>query len=287
MPTPPSFDETLGNCTGFLTDRSIHAALKAEFLIEPGTWEQSQIRHASYTIRLGDRVEVERNSGGGREREHIVLTLTKGGTPLELNPGDTAKLYSLENLRLPASILGFTVARGLLFVECLVPENTYVDPGYSGQIYTTVTNLSGRVLKIPYGAPIARLFFYRLSEIVSQPYRSGPAIGIAQHLDSVSGVAFPTVDDARRAKAAALYADLRASERGGTRTGELLRRNAAMGRAALLTAIVWPIALQVGLSRDWLGSNTNAFWLGVVSSIVASVLIIVTERVWRRISEAG
>jgi deoxycytidine triphosphate deaminase len=286
LPGVPTFEATLGAYVGFLTDRHILAALEAGFLIERGTWAAQQIRHASYTIRLGQRVGLERNPAGSAEREQRKITLTSNGPPLELRPGDTALLYSLENLRLPDSVLAFTVARGLLVVESLVPENTYVDPGFSGPIYTTVTNLSGRVVRIPYGAPIARLFLYRLAESVAQPYQTGPAIGIAQHLESSPGVAFPTTAEASSAKPAALYLDLTTTERGGARTAELLKRNAGLTRTALLTAIVWPIALQAAFAWRWL-RDAGEFWAGVASSIVATILVVVIERLWRRLTEAG
>ena len=269
---------------GFMTDRQIRAALATGQLIEKGTWDEAGIRHASYTLRLGHRVELERNGAASGEREQKKITLTNGGAPLELRPGDTAMLFSIENLRLPASVLGFTVARGLLFVEALVPENTYVDPGFTGQLYTTVTNLSGRVLKLPYGTPIARLFFYRLGEDVHQSYQTGPAIGVPQHVESVPGVAFPTTEKAHSARVADLYRDLVATERGGARTAELLKRNHRFARLAFLTAVFWPGALVTGI--QWL-QDSNGFVVGVASSVVASLLIIGAEKMWQRITEAG
>jgi Deoxycytidine deaminase len=125
----PTF-ETVAGMHGFLTDRAIQAALEAGYLLERGTWEPANIRHASYTLRLGSRVEVSRYEDNQREtRQRVTTNLISGGKALLLRPGDSALLYSLENLRLPACVLGFTVARGLLFVESLSPENTFVDPG--------------------------------------------------------------------------------------------------------------------------------------------------------------
>ena len=62
-----------------------------------------------------------------------------------------------------------------MFFEALVPENTYVDPGFNGSLYTTVTNLSHRVVRLHYNDPIARLFFYHLSDSVEEPYVEGLA----------------------------------------------------------------------------------------------------------------
>ena len=111
--------EEIANTTGFLVDAQIREALNCGYLIEKGTWEDSQIRHASYQLRLGDRVEVCRASQASSQntKELAIVRLSSGHDTLELRPGDTALLYSIENLRLPDSILGFTVARGLLLLN--------------------------------------------------------------------------------------------------------------------------------------------------------------------------
>jgi deoxycytidine triphosphate deaminase len=273
----PSF-ESVVTTTGFLTDAQIRAALEADHLIEPRTWNAEQIRHASYTVRLGHRVEIERSTdGASTARQRISLNLTRG-QELELRPGDTALLYSMENVRLPPSVLGFTVARGLLVVETLVPENTYVDPGFSGQIYTTVTNLSGRILKIPYGAPIARLFLFKLAEPVAHPYESGPSKGIAQHLDSEPASPFGTLVAAQKATSAQLLADV-AKERGGPRISELLRRQRVLSITAIALAVVSPLFLQWGLTSEW-GKQVGPFMLSVLSNLVAAPLVYYAARLW-------
>jgi len=62
---------------GFLTDRQILIALDEGHLLERGTWEQSQLRHASYTLRLGDRVEIARaaNSAHTKTKEFTILII--------------------------------------------------------------------------------------------------------------------------------------------------------------------------------------------------------------------
>lgn len=283
---PPAEFSSIVPEVGFLPDHRIRAALTHGYLLEPGTWRPEQIRHASYTLRLGSRVEIDRGRDSQREhRERVSLALTSGGRPLDLQPGDTALLYSLENLRLPACVLGFTVARGLLFVESLVPENTYVDPGFTGSIYTTVTNLSERVVQLEYGMPIARLFFYRLAADVEQPYQSGPAIGIPQHLPSRPSSKFPTVHSARAAKTADLLDDLEASERGWPRTRELVTRQTRLARVALFTAIAWPLLLQIAASWTWLHANFGSFIASVLASVVAVPVIWFSERLWARFWE--
>ncbi len=269
----PAFEAVVPDA-GFLPDHRIRAALEADYLLERGTWEVDQIRHASYTIRLGQRVEIERGEDAQQStRQRVSLSLTRGGAPLELRPGDTALLFSLENLRLPPCVLGFTVARGLLFVESLVPENTYIDPGFRGQIYTTVTNLSGRILELSYGTPIARLFFYRLPTDVEREYTTGPAIGIDQHLPSRPSVKFATREAAQGATTLHLLADLESTERGGKRTAELLRRQSNLIRWAVAIGVIWPMLLQVAASWSWLHERVGTFAASVLASIVAVPIV--------------
>lgn len=170
----PSFAKLIPEF-GYLADHQIIKALENGYLIDKGTWDTKQIRHASYTLRLGERIEVARGSRATHTetKEFTLVNLTAAQPRLELYPGDTALLYSKEHLRLPNCVLGFTVARGLLFAEALCPENTYVDPEFGGPIYTTVTNVSNRVIHLEYGMPITRLFFFRLASPVQEGYKAG------------------------------------------------------------------------------------------------------------------
>ncbi|HST07358.1 MAG TPA: hypothetical protein VLJ83_04265, partial [Gemmatimonadaceae bacterium] len=138
---------SLVSTSGFLTDKQIQSGLNSDYLIEKGTWDPGQIRHASYQLRLGSEVRISRASAsvGAETKEFCIVSLTPDKS-VELRPGDTAMLYSIERLRLPDCVLAFTVARGLLYAEALAPENTYVDPGFSGTLYTTVTNISNRIV---------------------------------------------------------------------------------------------------------------------------------------------
>jgi endonuclease IV len=84
---------------GFLTDRQIRTRLQAGELIDAGTWEVASLRHASYTLRVGSRVEIEKASQSrDTQRQRVAITLRAGGQPLELHPGDTALIYSMEQL---------------------------------------------------------------------------------------------------------------------------------------------------------------------------------------------
>jgi deoxycytidine triphosphate deaminase len=261
---------------GFLVDAQIRDALKAGYLIEKGTWEDSQIRHASYQLRLGDRVEVSRSASSSSQvtKELSIVRLSKSNDTLQLHPGDTALLYSLENVRLPDSVLGFTVARGLLFVESLVPENTYIDPGFSGQLYTTITNVSNRVVQLKYQTAIARMFLFKLSGAVETAYNTGAAMGIAQQLDSVPASAIPTMADARGAKNAALLEEIRRAPISGIHIAEALRRIKSRIEALAIFATIWPILLVILNTSAWIRDLIrSAFLINVIAGLVTAPLV--------------
>lgn len=269
--------------TGFLTDRQILMGLGEGYLLEKGTWEQPQLRHASYTLRLGGRVEIARAANLAHpKREFTLVNLTQAEPRLEVRPGDTALLYSKEHLRLPDCVLGFTVARGLLFAEALSPENTYVDPGFTGPIYTTVTNVSNRVVHLDYGMPLTRLFFFRLGESVQDGYRTGAALGITQQLSSVRAVSLGSVEECRMAPDKELLDSIKLIPIGGIQAAEVFqrlnRRQLSTERRLLALAVVWPVLLIFANNNDWVKDNVGIILGNVLASVVAAVLVLLAPK---------
>ncbi|MDY6948693.1 MAG: hypothetical protein SXG53_23570 [Pseudomonadota bacterium] len=280
-----TFDELIPQL-GFLTDKRINTAIEAGFLIEKGTWDSTQLRHASYTLRLGGEIKVARarRAVTSTTKEFIVVHVTAADRFLELHPGDTALLYCIERLRLPDCILGFTVARGLLFAEALSPENTYVDPGFTGSIYTTVTNISERTVKLEYGMPIARIFFYRLCEPVQDGYRTGAGMGIAQQLQSVHLSPARSVEECRVASDAQLLQAIGMIPLGGVHAAESFHRLRARllrtQRISYTMIIVWPLLLVLANSSDWIQSRLGGFVANVLAGLVAAALVYFAPKVW-------
>jgi deoxycytidine triphosphate deaminase len=280
----PSLSEIVPQ-VGYLTDKQILRCLEAGLLVDKGTGDKGQIRHASYTLRLGSRIELARAADaiGSKTRELRLINLTKTHPDIDLQPGDTALLYSLEYLKFPNDVLGFTVARGLLFVEALTPENTYVDPGFSGPIYTTVTNVSNRVIQLSYGMSVARLYFFRLAEEVQDGYRAGSALGLAQQLTSVRAVPFGSTEELRSARDANLLESIRLIPIGGVHAAESLqrlnRRMLAADRRIMSIAIVWPILLVLANNSEWVNDNLGTFLGNVLASVVAALLMLFAPRV--------
>lgn len=268
---------------GFLTDRQILAGLGEGYLLEKGSWDGSNLRHASYMLRLGNEIRICRAAGNAPSatKEFVVVHLTQATPRIEIHPGDTALLYSMEKLRFPDSVLGFTVARGLLFAEGLCPENTYVDPGFTGSIYTTITNVSSRVVELEYGMPVTRLFFFRLTESVQDGYRSGSALGIAQQLKSVRATAISS-DECRSATDTQLLDSVKLIPIAGQQAAESLSRMAERQKRAerrlVALAISWPALLVFANSNAWVLENIGPFFGNVSASIVAALLMLGAPR---------
>jgi deoxycytidine triphosphate deaminase len=168
----------------FLTDDDILALLERNELIRPKTWHRDNIRHASYTLRVGVKASVKRARSGtnGVAQARVEEVSIDAATPLVLSPGDIAMVYGQEHLQLPADMIGLTVARGLLFSSGLGPENTYIDPGFDGLLYITLHNHTAAEISIPHLTSLARVFFYRLAKRVGTPYTNGGGLGIPQSL---------------------------------------------------------------------------------------------------------
>jgi deoxycytidine triphosphate deaminase len=277
----PTLDEIVSS-PGFLTDKQIRAAINAGHLIERGTWDEEMVRHASYTLRLGSEVRVARSahSTAERLRQFTIERIDASRSILKINPGDTALLYSIENLRIPDSILAFTVARGLLFAEALTPENTYVDPGFSGPLYTTVTNVSNRIIQLEYGMKVARIFFYKLPEGVETPYRSGAALGIEQQLESLRAIQVGSAEECRRASRSELLGAVRQMPLAGIHVAELFRRFEEFGAVVCLGAFVWPVLLTIVNTSGWVRANLGLIAGNVVAGLVGTLIIYGLGRIW-------
>jgi deoxycytidine triphosphate deaminase len=281
----PTFEEVVPQI-GFLTDRNIRIAIEQGFLIEQGTGTPEQVRHASYTLRLGGEIKVarSRSSAQSATKEFVVKNITQNDPVLDLFPGDTALLYCIERLRMPDCILGFTVARGLLFAEALSPENTYVDPGFTGSIYTTVTNISDRTVRLEYGMSIARIFFYRLSEAVQHGYRTGAAMGIAQQLESVHLIPGRTAEDCKRATEAQLLDAMKMIPLAGLHAVEVVSRLRTRLRTSqrMLVALVvaWPSLLVFANNSEWVHQHFEPFLANVLAGLLTTLLVFGGPKVW-------
>ncbi len=261
----PAFDQLVTE-SGYLTDEDIEVAINAGYLIVGGTSNPERVRHASYELRLGEAHVAPLAPSKGHQFEFTIRRLSSEA-PLRISPGEIALLYSIEVVSLPRNVLGFTVARGLLFAEGLSPENTYIDPGFTKTVYTTVVNRSNRIITLSFGMPIARLFFFKLAKPVKTPYSPGQTRQISQQIASEISSAVATPDEARAKPSEELIEVVRVLPLAGNQIVELVHRERSARRAELRRTRVWLVALAAYVLVSPIVAHTIEAFPGLKSTL--------------------
>jgi deoxycytidine triphosphate deaminase len=271
--------------SGFMADFEILEAINRGEIFERGTWSASQIHQASYGLRFDDAMvstaEIESLQG---QREYKVVDTGKGAA-LELSPGDSALLYSIEAFRLPANIVGFTLPRGLLVAQSLAPGASYVDPGFSGRFCVPVTNTSNRIVRLSRGLEIARTLFFRLNSPVRTPWSAADATSLKTALEAAPGKVVRSAEELKQMSASELLLALQATLPAGGEFSEIATRVRRFCALVLSTAIVWPVALIVMNShvvQSGLGSLVSTGSTGFVGNVIAGMVttVIVSAIAW-------
>lgn len=157
------------NAARMLTDAQIKEAAQRIHLIGGG-YDPNSAKYASYELHASDF--AEKLTYDHEMTGHIELQVT--GDYIIIDPSTTIKLYTAESINLPPYLWAMVIVLGQLFSAGLAAGSTYVDPGSSGEIYISLSNLTRRPIKIPIGAPIARVHFFVLGDSVETPH-AGPA----------------------------------------------------------------------------------------------------------------
>jgi deoxycytidine triphosphate deaminase len=163
IPLPNDFSPPVG----LLTDADIKKALAKGFLFEQGTCTEANAKYASYEIRVGGFFEILRFEGS--TVSHLPRE-ADAGSSIEISPGSTVLITAEEVFRIPTDVFAKVTTVGQIFSSGLAAENTFADPGYTGPLYITVSNISTRTLSIKKGDPLARVEFHRLAQPVEKPH---------------------------------------------------------------------------------------------------------------------
>ena len=156
--------------TLILSDVEIQKLLDHD-IIKDG--DRNQVRANSYVFRLGK--EVRFNSTGERKPGEL-------GDILEINPGDSVLVHSLEFLNFEKSavnevypdklICAFLTPITTLMREGLQLLTTKIDPGYFGTPNWTIRNSSVEPVKLEIGEPIFKATLFLLSANEEIPEKS-------------------------------------------------------------------------------------------------------------------
>ena len=152
-----------------LLDFDIIYEAKRKGLLVP--FDERQLKGASYDIRAGDQAIVVRSEQeGGYHRVSL-----KDEEFIDIAPGETAVIYSLERLGIPATMKGRLSLRSFWAIKGLYYNGGVVDPGYTGLLFFNVTNLGSGLIHIAYGEGLVTAEFIRLDQPSQKIYNDGIA----------------------------------------------------------------------------------------------------------------
>lgn len=153
-----------------LLDFDIISEARRRGLLAP--FEERQLKGASYDIRAGDyAIVVHSEEEGGYER----VSLKEQGY-IDILPGQTVAIYSLERLGVPPEMKGRLSLRSYWAIKGLHFNGGVIDPGYTGLLFFNVTNLGASTIRISYGEGLVTTEFVRMDQPSQRIYNDGEPI---------------------------------------------------------------------------------------------------------------
>lgn len=144
-----------------MTDTQIRAEADAGHLVS-ANYSPDSVDGCSYEFRAGDtayRYDYDHKSTRQETAQiHIIY------------PFETVTLITLEKVRLTQSHFLLLFSKGSLFSLGLVPVCTGADPGFTGPLGVTLTNLSPRPVQIAAGTRIIKGVFFKLRVPAEKSY---------------------------------------------------------------------------------------------------------------------
>jgi deoxycytidine triphosphate deaminase len=157
--------EDISQPASILTDQEIREAVHRGYLIEEH-FNIDSAKHSSYEVHFSANAQILEYAGDRTtHRPHAPINRM-----IVIPEGATVIVYSQELFRIPRNVLCHVTVLGQLFTCGLSAGSTYIDPGYSGQLYISMTNVSPMTLQLPVGSPLARVEFFRLGSPARFPH---------------------------------------------------------------------------------------------------------------------
>ncbi|MGI5191770.1 dCTP deaminase domain-containing protein [Promicromonospora sp. CA-289599] len=278
--------------SAFLSDIQILRALESGEVFERGTWSKDCVHQASYGLRLDRVAQVSTASYEAEHGERRYTRVNAKNGFIDLAPGDTALLQSVERFDLVPHLAGLVIPRGLLVANSLAPGSSYVDPGFKGFFTMPVTNVSGRTVRLTTGMEAARVMFAELGHIVARPWSAADATSLRADLEAFPSHLPISREEVRAMRDSELVERIRRESPTGLESAEVIDRTR---RAILIVgagALVWPIAVIVanGVAADLFQTilgDGDSLLANIVANLVAAlvtsgVLFLIGRFAWRR-----
>ena len=175
---------------GVLNDEDILQLINRDsgYLFQKDTTSKKQIKQATYEIRVGQQYEILKYKTDSVIHEKIDVS---GTQEISIDPGQTVRVIAMERFKIPTDIFAKATTIGQLFSAGLSAETTYADPGYEGDFYITLSNISTRTLILKSASPLARVEFHRLQRPVTNPHEGSSSRRVLK-IDTHSDLAVRT-----------------------------------------------------------------------------------------------
>lgn len=293
----------IGKSGSFLTDRSLDQDTLGR-IFQEGSFDINSVRHASYQLRLGNNVKVNikntsEQSGQVLENfQKVKWSVENGQSYIDIRPRQRALIYTEENFDFPDNVIGFVICRGLLFSLGMTPENTYVDPGFKGELYITIVNTNENNIRLCKGMHIARLFIFKLEESVNSTYVAGKHLGIEQQLAEIPVREYWPKHKLKSIKDKKILDSIMMD---GCSIGDLLNQIISRQGQHFITnrywltfltgiliiiiawPIIWPLLARIQLP-DWFGNELIKAALIVLFGAILAAIIGIVKKIFSSIS---
>jgi deoxycytidine triphosphate deaminase len=159
-----------------MTDGEVRPLCHKGLLIREG-FRDDHLRGCTYEFTVGPiayRYDYQQQtSRQERQDSHIIY------------PFETLTVVTQEQVDIDWNHYLFLHSKGFLFSLGVVPVSTGADPGFSGHLGVTLTNLSARPIVLPVGTRFLKGVFCHLEQTVKQGY-------IGQHGDATMDWPYPS-----------------------------------------------------------------------------------------------
>ena len=166
-----------------LSDRDIRKAIQdGRIYIDP--YEDALVQPASIDLRLGSKFLIFKRTqqpliDPRQSVDHFTEKIEiDEAVPFMLHPGEFALGVTLEEIHLPADIVGRLDGKSSLGRLGLVVHSTagFVDPGWKGRLTLELSNVNNLPVTLYRGMKIGQISFTRLTGPAERPYGS-PELG--------------------------------------------------------------------------------------------------------------
>jgi dCTP deaminase len=158
-----------------LSASDIRGHVQKGLLISDG-FEEDNLGGCCYEFRAGPiayRYNYEQKSTRQEKKDlHVIY------------PFETMTIITMEKVLLDANHFLFVFSKGSMFSLGVVPVCTGADPGFSGHLGITLTNISARPIRVPAGTRLIKGWFSRLSSPATKLYTG-------QHGDATMNWPYP------------------------------------------------------------------------------------------------